>query len=765
MSKAAGNRGADSVTIDLLRALTTLGPRLHEPLASTTPEAIYGLVCDTLRTCGLSAHIAVLETRNSLRIVASSLDANTQRKMDRMLASSLVGYTVPLAGPFDEAFAHGEAVVEEYTAPMFAPFVPHLSLEATAALVQEMSIERFVVAPIVVRGDVTGILFVWGSRAQLAAADAPAVAALAAQMGIALENARLFREAEAERARWRATVESMVDLVVTSDANGLLTHCNAAAARFFGPIGTPPLPAEAHPAASRLRREDGTLCPADELPLQRAMSTGRPAVDIELVLRAPDGGEHLTIWTGSPIRAEDGAVVGAVAVGRDITRQRRLEIQNRIALQVMLRIAHTVSNAAMRSNPAALLAEVARPLADMEAVDIAHTMLIDGLNRPTPLAMFGVSAADEAAWKEAVSRADLATSPLTHEALARLRAGDTLVQHFDTDAPFIAPGVVLRLRIWAAIAAPVIVGGSLVGILAVSRVRPADQNAQTPFGPWDRELVEGVARLTADALEAGQLTDQLTAAEAARLAAEEATRQRDEFLSIASHELKTPLTSLKMYTQAASRRAARAVATQDPAALLAMVNVYREALTRIGRQSDRLELLVNDLLDVVRIEAGKLQLRLARCDVVEICGQAAEDQRQSTGRSIEVSVPAHPVTVTADPDRIGQVVTNLLTNALKYSAANQPVTLTVRVAPGEATVSVRDHGPGLPPEEHTLVFERFHRVSGVNVQAGSGVGLGLGLFISQQIVERHGGRIWVESTLGDGATFSFTLPLQPAAPS
>lgn len=762
MARATGNRGVDSMTVALLRALTTLGPRLHEPLASTTPEAVYRLVCDTLRTCGLFAHIAELTAENTLRIVASSLEVDAQREMDRMLATSYIGYEIPLATPFGEVFTSGEAVIHEYTTLMFAPFVPHLSAEERTALVREMRIERFVAAPLVVRGGVIGLLFVWGPKARLAEAGAPAVGALASQMGIALENARLFREAQAERARWRTTVESMVDLVVTCDASGYLTHFNAAAERILGPLADRSLPAAAHPATYGLRHPDGTLLNADELPLTIALRTGQPVADIESVLRAPGGGEMLTIWTGSPIRDESGVLVGAVAVGRDVTRLRRLESQNRAALKVMLRIAHTVSDAALRFNVAGLLEEVARSLADLEAVDCTHAILVEEPARATPLAMFGVPVSDEAAWKDEVNRANIGADPLAHEALARLRAGQALVQRFDADTPVISPGTVKTLGIWAAISAPVFEGNKLVGLLAISRTRPQDRGESGPFPPWDEELLIGVARLTGDALEAGKLSGQLTAAEGARLAAEEATRQRDEFLSIASHELKTPLTSLKMYTQAAVRRAARAVDSQDPVTLLGTLDVYREALRRIARQIDRLELLVNDLLDVARIEAGKLQLRQGPCDLVEICAQAAEEQRQSTGRSIEETLPEHPVMINADPDRIGQVVTNLLTNALKYSAADQPVALSLSVAGDHATIAVRDQGPGLAPEEHTRIFERFHRAPGVEVQSGSGVGLGLGLFISRQIVERHSGRMWVESEPGHGATFAFTLPLQPA---
>jgi len=117
------------------------------------------------------------------------------------------------------------------------------------------------------------------------------------------------------------------------------------------------------------------------------------------------------------------------------------------------------------------------------------------------------------------------------------------------------------------------------------------------------------------------------------------------------------------------------------------------------------------------------------------------------------------IPVVADVERIGQVVTNFLTNALKYSPHEAPVALVVEHDGAEARVSVRDHGPGLSPEAQQHIWERFYRAEGVEIQTGSGVGLGLGLYISQCIVTEHGGHMWLKSKLGAGTTFYFSLPL------
>jgi PAS domain S-box-containing protein len=223
--------------------------------------------------------------------------------------------------------------------------------------------------------------------------------------------------------------------------------------------------------------------------------------------------------------------------------------------------------------------------------------------------------------------------------------------------------------------------------------------------------------------------------------------QRDEFLGIASHELKTPLTTLKILTQLTRRRLER----------LGMLDAGNTA--RMERAILRMERIVYDLLDVSRIESGRLALRLEQCDLTAVCRQSAEEQEDLAERPIALDLPNEPIYARADADRIAQVLASLLANAVKFSAPGTPVTLALRRGDGTLTISVRDEGAGIPPEALPHLFERFYRVPGVQVQSGSGVGLGLGLYISREIAERHGGSITVESAVGGGSTFSFTLPL------
>ncbi len=165
-----------------------------------------------------------------------------------------------------------------------------------------------------------------------------------------------------------------------------------------------------------------------------------------------------------------------------------------------------------------------------------------------------------------------------------------------------------------------------------------------------------------------------------------------------------------------------------------------------------------------RARSGRLDLQLSPCDLATLVNRnAAAQQVAAPERRIVVEIPAEPVLVKADADRLDQVVSNYLTNALKYSPDDRPVAVRLEVVEGEAVVSVADHGPGLAQEELSRIWELFHRVPGIEVQSGSNEvngSMGLGLHICKQLIELHpGGSVGVESVIGAGSTFWFRLPL------
>jgi len=271
-------------------------------------------------------------------------------------------------------------------------------------------------------------------------------------------------------------------------------------------------------------------------------------------------------------------------------------------------------------------------------------------------------------------------------------------------------------------------------------------------------------------LERERLLREREEARAEVLALAEANRRMDEFLGIAGHELRTPITTIKANLQLAERRTRQALDAnqleeadeRSPSSGKARrpLEQLLHLLERAAQSAERQERLVRDLLDISRISAGQLQYRMSPHDLAALVREAVTEQRLSNPtRRIELEAPEGPVPVAADADRLAQVLTNYLTNALKYSEAKHSVSVTLSLQATSARVAVRDQGPGLSAEQQRRIFARFYRVPGIEVVSGSGVGLGLGLYISKTIVEQHGGHVGVESAPGAGSTFWFELPL------
>jgi signal transduction histidine kinase len=225
-----------------------------------------------------------------------------------------------------------------------------------------------------------------------------------------------------------------------------------------------------------------------------------------------------------------------------------------------------------------------------------------------------------------------------------------------------------------------------------------------------------------------------------------ANRFKSIFLSIASHELKTPITAIRAQAQLALRRSARSQQTVSGRPSLSM------HLEKIEAETHRLQTLVDDLLDLGSIESGKISLQFAECDLGSLCRKAVEDQQALSGRRIDLEIPPDPILLQADGRRLTQVIINLVTNAVKYSPENRLIQVTGRQNQTFVTLQVHNDGSVIPQEYQQHIFEPFYRLPS-NEQ-----GWGLGLPICKEIVEGHRGRIWVESSEEKGTTFFVELP-------
>ncbi len=235
-------------------------------------------------------------------------------------------------------------------------------------------------------------------------------------------------------------------------------------------------------------------------------------------------------------------------------------------------------------------------------------------------------------------------------------------------------------------------------------------------------------------------------------------RAKDEFLAVAAHELRSPLAAVRSYADLLLRREQQR-SEADPRDL--------HGLTILSQQVTHMLRMVDNLLDVSRIDAGQLDLQIQRVNLLHLVTQVLDQQRPAAGnRTLVLLHDAEDLVVECDSLRIRQVLTNLIGNAIKYSPAESEITVSLRLLDAESDearglggpgvlVRVTNQGAGIPPEQQTRLFQRYYRARNSRAE-----GLGLGLYLSRQFVQMHGGRIWVESVENAGSSFVFTLPLQ-----
>ncbi len=235
---------------------------------------------------------------------------------------------------------------------------------------------------------------------------------------------------------------------------------------------------------------------------------------------------------------------------------------------------------------------------------------------------------------------------------------------------------------------------------------------------------------------------------------EAALAYREDFLSIASHELKTPFTAMHLQLQLLERKL-KNLPTEIP---LPVLELSKGSIER----SNRLRALMNELFDLTRMRSGKIEIMHEACDLAKITEEIVEGLRteaKNKGSSLEFIVaPDFCREISCDTIRMSQVITNLISNAIKYGNG-KPIQVRLGAQNSEVILSVIDHGEGIAPLEVTRVFERFERANGdPNI-----TGLGLGLYITKHLVEAHSGKIEVKSTLGQGSTFTVTIPASKPA--
>lgn len=525
-----------------------------------------------------------------------------------------------------------------------------------------------------------------------------------------------------EMAHCRVVEEFTEDAVIGKTLDGTITSWNRAAEKLYG-----------YSADDVVGRSVRMIFPqekaAELLGILEKLKRGERIERYETVRVRKDGSRAHVVLCIYPIRDADGEIRGATAIARDITARKRAEGAQRFLAEA----AAALSTSLDYEKTLDSIAELAVPtLADVCVVD----MIEDHSLRQRSTAQAG--AAYDECLRSIQSRYTLDTdSPqpiwdVLRTGVSRLvnDVPDTQLpsEHVDVEA--------LRsmrdVGVESCMVVPLVIRGRPAGAISFMSVDPRHR-----YSKDDLALADEFAARAAVAVDNARLYRD----------AKEAVKARDEFLSVAAHELKTPMTSLRGFVQLAIRQLDRD-GTPDPMQV-------RQALRVIDQQSRKLSNLISQLLDVSRLEAGRLSLERQVVDIGKLVEGVVEAvMASSTEHAILVRIP---VTVLAlvDPLRVEQVAINLLDNAIRYSPAGSLIDVEVS-QPSRDTVrlSVRDHGPGIPPEFRDQIFTRFNHTQSTDRVGG----MGLGLYISREIVQLHGGEIVAEFPEDGGTRFVVALP-------
>jgi PAS domain S-box-containing protein len=557
---------------------------------------------------------------------------------------------------------------------------------------------------------------------------------------------------ESER-RKAAILGGALDAVVTIDYEGRIVEFNPAAERMFGFAAKDVTGREMAelilPERFRDRHHEG---------MAHFLLTGQHAVldrRLEMPARRSDGSEF-------PIELAITRVPGVgppVFTGfmRDITDRKRSE-EERADLLARERQARAEAETAREH--AAFLAEASAVLASsldhrttlasvarLIVPRIADGCAVDMIDSEGQLRRLVTSHSDpgRVAGAESVASRYPARLGAPHGAGHVAATGESELLPEVTDAILKETardeehyGLLRALNLVSLMCVPLQARGRILGAITL-----ASSESGRRFGAEDLAFAEDLAGRASVAIENARLYRE----------AREAVRARDEFLSIASHELKTPLTTLRLQIQGLVRKIA--LATGDPT-----LETLGPRLSTAERQVERLTGLINNLLDISRITAGRLELDLEPVDLASVVRDAAARFREDLARAgcvLELRTDG-PCVGRWDRLRVEQVVGNLLSNAIKYGAGH-PIEMSVSGDSESARFTIRDHGIGIPPEDQARIFERFERA----VSDRHYGGLGLGLWIVRQVVDAFGGTIQVESGPGQGSSFIVVLPRAPRA--
>ncbi len=485
-------------------------------------------------------------------------------------------------------------------------------------------------------------------------------------------------------------------------------------------------------AAHGMVHPDGTPYAAEEYPLARVLLREETLTGEELHYRLGDGTRAVLLLSASAVHGPDGSLAAAVATFTDVTERKHREEAERFLTEAGAILASTLDRRATLQGIARL---VAGTLADYCIVNVE-----EGGEVSAP----GIAHADPG--REEILRGLLRRFPVEpdgpHPAMRALRTGEPqlLPQMGDELLEAISTGpehleMLRDLGLTSAMAVPMRARGRTLGAISFGRT-----GAKPPYGPADLEVARELARLAGLAADNARLYEE----------SKQAARDRDEVLAVVSHDLRNPLHAVLLAATVLDEFG-------DPEARTPR---DRQQIQVIRRSAEQMTSLIQDLVEVISLESKQASLHRARLEVPQLVGNVLDMFAPiAAARQVALvaEVPPGLPALDVDRGRVLQVFSNVVGNAVKFTPQGGRVTLRAAAEEGRVRFSVSDTGPGITPEHLPRLFDRFWQA-----RQGQGKGMGLGLAIARGLVEAHGGRIWAESRLGEGTTFSFTLPVSSA---
>lgn len=533
-------------------------------------------------------------------------------------------------------------------------------------------------------------------------------------------NEQRLKESAEHQARLAAIVDTSDDTIVSKTLEGIITTWNKAAERMFG-----------YTREEAVGKHISLIIPPSRLQEEEyiigQIRSGNKVDHFETMRVAKNGQQIPISLTISPIVDNNGTIIGASKIARDISVQfaakesarrylERLEIMNLVVESIseeldLNKILQKVTDATTQLTGAKFGAFFYNRTDEKGESYMLYTLsgapreAFEKFGMPRNTAVFGPTFAGESV----VRSDDITKDP-----------------RYGKNAPHygMPKG---HLPVVSYLAVPVTSrSGNVIGGLFFGHTEPAK------FTEDHESLVLSIAAQAAIGIDNARLYEEVKAL----------NDKKDEFIGLASHELKTPLTSMSGYLQ-----------------ILARLNddeKSRKFIDKTLQQLKKLTTLVNDLLDVSKIEAGKLQLDISGFDIIEVINDTVELIAHSSNKHrVIFENPPDTCPITSDPRRIEQVLINLLTNAIKYSPNADEVHVLINRGPSFVKIGVRDFGSGIAEDKLPHIFSRFYRVDDANPNIS---GLGIGLYLSQEIITRLKGKLWAESILGQGSTFWLELP-------